>query len=135
VYDYAGAESFRPGEVVSTNAGSPDDAFPPEDTHRPVDVSVPEGKPSRHHTPTLAGARRERLEPEPIALPNTDLIQIALDGYLISVRPSGTEPKLKLYLEYLSPPSGQREVTKDDIARVSARLHDLGCAISDVLSG
>jgi phosphomannomutase len=38
---------------------------------------------------------------EPIALPNTDLIQLELGPCLLSIRPSGTEPKLKIYLEYL----------------------------------
>ncbi|RZU99583.1 phospho-sugar mutase [Spiribacter vilamensis] len=46
---------------------------------------------------------------EPIPLPATDLVQLDLAGregtYHVSIRPSGTEPKLKIYLEYLGAPA------------------------------
>ncbi|MEX0385322.1 phospho-sugar mutase [Spiribacter pallidus] len=80
VFDYAGAESFQPGEAV------------PADAEGPQANRIP------------SGSRRERLDAEPIALPNTDLIQLAFDECLVSIRPSGTEPKLKVYLEYLGDP-------------------------------
>jgi hypothetical protein len=80
VFDYAGAESFQPGEAV------------PADAEGPQVNQIP------------SGSRRERLDAEPIALPNTDLIQLAFDECLVSIRPSGTEPKLKVYLEYLGDP-------------------------------
>ena len=45
---------------------------------------------------------------EPIPLPATDLIQLDLAGGChVSIRPSGTEPKLKIYLEYLGQPGSE----------------------------
>jgi phosphomannomutase len=47
---------------------------------------------------------------EPIGLPTTNLIQLELAAasgagtLTVSIRPSGTEPKLKIYLEYLGEP-------------------------------
>ena len=63
-----------------------------------------------------AAAERRRPDGqviEPIPLPTTNLIQLDLADpdtsatYHVSVRPSGTEPKLKLYLEYLGPSGTQ----------------------------
>lgn len=48
---------------------------------------------------------------EPIPLPATDLVQLDLGGREgtchVSIRPSGTEPKLKIYLEYLGVPGSE----------------------------
>jgi phosphomannomutase len=79
----------------------------------------------------LAAERRniDGSQAEPIGLPATHLIQLDLDAesngdsaarerthsatYHISIRPSGTEPKLKIYLEYLGPPGGNRDDSRD----------------------
>lgn len=74
-----------------------------------------------------AAAERRRPDGqviEPIPLPTTNLIQLDLADpdtaatYHISVRPSGTEPKLKLYLEYLGP-SGTQDAG-------AAKLEEIG---------
>lgn len=62
----------------------------------------------RNHPPTeLAGRpvlRAEDLaDPPPGGLPPTDGLRYTLDGARVVVRPSGTEPKLKCYLETVLP--------------------------------
>ncbi|MEU3291648.1 phospho-sugar mutase [Streptomyces longwoodensis] len=61
----------------------------------------------REHPPTeLAGLpviRAEDLERGTATLPPTDGLRYTLDGARVVVRPSGTEPKLKCYLEVVVP--------------------------------
>ncbi|TKT02449.1 phospho-sugar mutase [Streptomyces lasalocidi] len=61
----------------------------------------------REHPPTqLAGlpvTRAEDLERGTQTLPPTDGLRYTLDGARVVVRPSGTEPKLKCYLEVVVP--------------------------------
>ncbi|MFF9260334.1 phospho-sugar mutase [Streptomyces longwoodensis] len=65
----------------------------------------------REHPPTeLAGlpvTRAEDLERGTEALPPTDGLRYTLDGARVVVRPSGTEPKLKCYLEVVVPVDGR----------------------------
>ena len=81
----------------------------------------------------LAAERRniDGSQAEAIGLPATNLIQLDLAAeangdstasgrtdegtgtYHISIRPSGTEPKLKIYLEYLGPPGGATDDSHD----------------------
>ncbi|MEX0387213.1 phospho-sugar mutase [Spiribacter onubensis] len=75
--------------------------------------------------------RPDGSDPEPIPLPATDLIQLDLntgdpDGgtYHASIRPSGTEPKLKIYLEYLGPRGRAFGVAEQSDA--AANLEGLG---------
>ena len=74
---------------------------------------------------TLAGSPVEDVEdlshpaPGPDALPPTDGLRLlAADGTRVVVRPSGTEPKVKCYLEVIVPVAGPDEV---DAARRTAR--------------
>ena len=50
-------------------------------------------------------------------LPPTDMLAFGLGGDRVIVRPSGTEPKLKIYIETVEPVSG------DDLARSRDRAH------------
>ncbi len=65
----------------------------------------------REQPPTvLAGldvVRREDLTEGTQTLPPTDGLRYTLDGARVIVRPSGTEPKLKCYLEVVVPVAGQ----------------------------
>ncbi len=46
----------------------------------------------------------------PTGLPSTDAVRFALDGDVeITIRPSGTEPKLKIYISVFSPPGQDSE--------------------------
>ncbi|MGW0731223.1 phospho-sugar mutase [Streptomyces sp. NPDC002851] len=67
----------------------------------------------REHPPTvLAGlpvTRAEDLTEGTESLPPTDGLRYTLDGARVIVRPSGTEPKLKCYLEVVVPPTGGRD--------------------------
>jgi phosphomannomutase len=66
---------------------------------------------------------------EPIALPNTNLIQLTLGPCLVSIRPSGTEPKLKVYLEYLGEPGNAI-----DPAAAERQLSGLADAVEALLT-
>ncbi|MER5259205.1 phospho-sugar mutase [Streptomyces sp. NPDC002855] len=62
-------------------------------------------------------------------LPPTDGLRYTLDGARVIVRPSGTEPKLKCYLEVVVPVA-----TKADLPAARARATDLLGAIKNDLS-
>ena len=56
-------------------------------------------------------------------LPKTDLVRLLLNGASVSVRPSGTEPKLKIYTSVIAPdPSGaagREAALMEDLVRVA----------------
>lgn len=59
----------------------------------------------------------------PIKLPKSDVLEYVLeDGSSIIVRPSGTEPKLKIYL---SAKGGSREESEEIIGRLKAELAEI----------
>lgn len=89
----------------------------------------------REHPPTeLAGlpvTRAEDLERGTQTLPPTDGLRYTLDGARVVVRPSGTEPKLKCYLEVVVPvdahaalPAARTRATE----RLAAIKRDLSAA-------
>ncbi|MFD9797020.1 phospho-sugar mutase [Streptomyces sp. NPDC059070] len=75
----------------------------------------------RENAPTvlagLAVTRAEDLTEGTEALPPTDGLRYYLDGARVIVRPSGTEPKLKCYLEVVVPVAGADAL---DAARATA---------------
>ncbi|MFE9658809.1 phospho-sugar mutase [Streptomyces sp. NPDC005955] len=82
----------------------------------------------RAHPPTvLAGRpvlRAEDLTEGTQALPPTDGLRYALDGARVIVRPSGTEPKLKCYLEAVVPVASHEDLprARTEAAAVLAEL-------------
>ncbi|MFF7546042.1 phospho-sugar mutase [Streptomyces canus] len=87
----------------------------------------------REHPPTelagLAITRAEDLTRGTDRLPPTDGLRYTLDGARVVVRPSGTEPKLKCYLEVVVPVA-----THADLPTAHARATDLLTAIKRDLS-
>ncbi|MEU0025350.1 phospho-sugar mutase [Streptomyces sp. NPDC006335] len=87
----------------------------------------------REHPPTelagLAITRAEDLTRGTDRLPPTDGLRYTLDGARVIVRPSGTEPKLKCYLEVVVPVA-----THGDLPAARARATDLLTAIKRDLS-
>jgi phosphomannomutase len=76
-----------------------------------------------------------RLLDEPVTevsdrLPEADVLTLRADGLRVVVRPSGTEPKLKAYLEVVIPANGPI-----DAARVIAdnQLHTLRADVAAAL--
>ncbi|MFI8203215.1 phospho-sugar mutase [Streptomyces sp. NPDC085937] len=87
----------------------------------------------REQPPTeLAGlriARAEDLNEGTATLPPTDGLRYTLDGARVVVRPSGTEPKLKCYLEVVIPVA-----TKQDLPEARTRATSLLTTIKRDLS-
>jgi len=88
----------------------------------------------RAHPPTsLAGLPVQRfddLEEGSADLPATDGLRFVLDGARVIVRPSGTEPKLKCYLQVVMPVSDDLVSSRDEAAR---RMHRLRADVSSAL--
>ncbi|WP_405673524.1 phospho-sugar mutase [Streptomyces canus] len=87
----------------------------------------------REHPPTelagLAITRAEDLTQGTDRLPPTDGLRYTLDGARVVVRPSGTEPKLKCYLEVVVPVA-----THADLPAAHTRATDLLTTIKRDLS-
>ncbi|MGC9535495.1 phospho-sugar mutase [Streptomyces sp. UG1] len=77
----------------------------------------------------LAITRAEDLTRGTATLPPTDGLRYTLDGARVIVRPSGTEPKLKCYLEVVVPVGSHAE-----LPAARARAADLLAAIKQDLS-
>ncbi len=77
-----------------------------------------------------AGEERVRGERRPSGLPRADVLSFqAEDGARLTVRPSGTEPKIKFYLELV----GEARERKD-VAPARARLEAEGQALRSALT-
>ena len=63
-------------------------------------------------------------------LPPTDALVLRLDGARVVLRPSGTEPKLKAYLEVTEPPGPLTEARR----RAAARMTPLRAAVAALLT-
>lgn len=78
-----------------------------------------------------AGEERTKEGRKPLALPRADvLVFLAEDGSRLIARPSGTEPKIKFYLELVG-----RAASRDEVERVRAVLDERGGRIKKELMG
>ncbi|MGM1060332.1 phospho-sugar mutase [Saccharothrix sp. Mg75] len=84
------------------------------------------------------GALMARLRAEPPAgfafedlLPGADVVRLTAEGVRVVVRPSGTEPKLKAYLEVVEPVSDDLPAARE---RATARLADLRARVEGLLA-
>jgi phosphomannomutase len=89
----------------------------------------------RARPPTALAGRRvlelRDLLTDPGPLPSADVIILRFEDARIVVRPSGTEPKLKAYLEVVAPVSGDLRAARD---RARAALQELRDAIAERLA-
>ena len=67
-------------------------------------------------------------------MPRTDGVRLSGDGFRVVVRPSGTEPKLKAYLEVVEPVADAAALPAAK-ERARARLATLRAAVGDLLAG
>ncbi|PSL54573.1 phosphomannomutase [Saccharothrix carnea] len=84
------------------------------------------------------GALMARLRAQPPGgfafedlLPGADVVRLTREGVRVVVRPSGTEPKLKAYLEVVEPVSDDLPAARD---RARARLAELRAQVSELLT-
>jgi phosphomannomutase len=84
------------------------------------------------------GALMARLRAEPPAgftfedlLPEADVVRLTKEGVRVVVRPSGTEPKLKAYLEVVEPVADDLPAAR---VRADGRLAELRAQVSDLLT-
>jgi phosphomannomutase len=84
------------------------------------------------------GALMARLRQSPPAgfsyedlLPDADVVRLTADGVRVVVRPSGTEPKLKAYLEVVEPVAGELAPAREQAV---ARLAELRTQVEALLS-
>ena len=89
----------------------------------------------RAHPPTslagLAVQRFDDLEEGSAELPATDGLRFVLDGARVIVRPSGTEPKLKCYLQVAMPVADDLAGSRDEAAQIMHRLRaDISSALN-----
>jgi phosphomannomutase len=66
-------------------------------------------------------------------LPPSDVLTYHLTGARVVIRPSGTEPKLKCYLEVVEPPGGRP--LAEARAAASGRLGPLRGAVATLVAG
>lgn len=67
---------------------------------------------------------------------HSDTFELRGDGFQVVIRPSGTEPKLKCYLEVKLPPETTEALGLDDSRqRLRVLLDDLEMAVQQLLSG
>jgi len=76
-----------------------------------------------------SGEEKVRGERRPSGLPTSDLLAFqSEDGARLTVRPSGTEPKIKFYLELVG-----RAAKREDVAPARARLEAAGRGLKNAL--
>ncbi|MDU0293421.1 phospho-sugar mutase [Saccharothrix longispora] len=87
---------------------------------------------------SLIGSLMARLRAEPPAgfafedlLPRADVVRLTAEGVRVVVRPSGTEPKLKAYLEVVEPVSDDLPAARE---RATTRLAELRARVSGLLA-
>lgn len=74
-------------------------------------------------TDLQGGERRTAAGREPATLPKTNALLIELHGgHRVCVRPSGTEPKLKVYFETVAPPMDDLDAARAQTAAVLSAL-------------
>ncbi|MBB4686223.1 phospho-sugar mutase [Amycolatopsis jiangsuensis] len=57
-------------------------------------------------------------------LPDADVLRLHGDGVRVVVRPSGTEPKLKTYLQVVAPVTGELTAARDQAATLLSAIHE-----------
>lgn len=73
----------------------------------------------------LAGIRTENGESKPTGLPTSDVLYFELEGGCwVCVRPSGTEPKIKLYVNSNASEKAEAERLNEELREASEKLLD-----------
>ena len=120
---------------LSIHSESPESTMASLHAHPPTTL----GRPITHTVDLLAPTPAE----ESLGLPPSDVLIYRLSGARIVVRPSGTEPKLKIYFEVVRPVSGEAAAPGGgDLAEAKASaaaelsvLHDAVSALLSPLTG
>jgi phosphomannomutase len=120
-----------PGQIMAALRATPPDHFGGEAVLRAEDLARP-GR--EHRAEDLARAGREHPAGDAVGgaggLPPADVLVYRLAGARVVVRPSGTEPKLKVYFEVVEPAGAGLARARADAA---ARLDALRAAASQLV--
>ncbi len=68
--------------------------------------------------------RAGNVEKNAIDLPRSNVLQFCLPNGIFSVRPSGTEPKIKFYISCWKDPGGQLEADKQEVTGLVNRIEE-----------
>ncbi|MEU6701078.1 phospho-sugar mutase [Pseudonocardia sp. NPDC046786] len=99
--------------------------------HRTLGVSL-----RMEHAERDRAVQRLRDAPPPgwaADRPAPDVLRLRRDGVRVVVRPSGTEPKLKAYLEIIEPPTGDPALVPASRERAERRLDALRAEVDGML--
>jgi phosphomannomutase len=112
---------------LSIHSESPESTMASLRAHPPTTL----GRPITHTVDLLASTPAE----ESSSLPPSDVLIYRLEGARIVVRPSGTEPKLKIYVEVVRPVSGQGAAPgRGDLAEAKASAAEELSLLHDAVS-
>jgi phosphomannomutase len=118
-----------PAGIMGRLRAAPPSALAGQPVTGSDDLDAAPGRPADAGPPAGAGAHEDHGGP---GLPAADVLIYRLPGARVVIRPSGTEPKLKAYLEVVEPATAQTLAAARPAA--AGRLGPLRAAVMDLVA-